>query len=439
MIGMQKAGSASIARKKIKWLRPPKRFRRLISRLRGKDLNAPFDVRNDGLLKELEWSNLPNIAEVLSKIDQGMFIRHLQEEMKLGSNIVFAQLAVAKENRVKELKNSFKRKAPTTIFFSNGLVKAGTAGQSHDTDKTISTLNTDIVRDGFDIRILPFDFFSHEFSALEHKVKLLDNAIVIVNNNCMSSGYAETFHACPNTLFTGWDYDNHHWFKRSLVLAACSDLYVPAHHENLYLLSRFNWLTAGPVYAGIQQWPLSLLSESLPRILQSERSAAPLGQHIRYPQFPLRNQVVTSVGASFSTVGFSTPQYHAMPPDERLNEWIAHKTHWITPVLNDVPIRLFDALVTGGIPIVPESQRFLPCVRDIPRDFICFYGISDVLDPKAVVERANFMFDAGGQHGIAARYQYALENHHISVRINSILDLVANAFDIVTLQRGHND
>ena len=102
-------------------------------------------------------------------------------------------------------------------------------------------------------------------------------------------------------------------------------------------------------------------------------------------------------------------------------DWTAHKSHWINPVLNNVPIRLFDALVTGGIPIVPYSLRSLPPVSKIPRDQIVFYGPEDIISPDSVAREAVELFDQQGKKGVATRHLYALNEHHAAVRLAEVL------------------
>jgi hypothetical protein len=280
---------------------------------------------------------------------------------------------------------------------------------------------------GMQVEMLPQDFFcAAEAPEQMRRQALIDGAIVLVNNNDVAyqqsaARYAAMAARCTNTAFLAWDWDNHHWMDSSLLLAANSDLYFPAHNENMYLLSRLNWLTSGPVPCGTIQWSRNFLARHVATMLQSERQNAPLGMHVFYPQFGFRNQTVVTLKQHYEGIGFSSAAFHNRTDVDRLNEWCAHKSHWIIPVLNDVPIRIFDAMVTGGIAIVPESLRFLAPVVGIPREHIVFYGPNDILEPQAVVARANALFDAGGADGLVARHRLALELHHGEARIKTML------------------
>lgn len=293
----------------------------------------------------------------------------------------------------------------------------------------------------FDEVSCPVEFlekgFFHETDpeARERKCAHLQDSVVILNNNDVghnegTRSYAEFFSRCPGTVFVAWDWDNHHWLELSTFLAVHSDLYAPAHHENLYPLTRFNWLTAGPVYCGSVQWSKPFLAEHLPELLETERVNDPLGMHIPYAPFRFRNQVLATLNQHYPTIGFSDRSFHERTPADRLREWCSHKSHWIVPVLNDVPIRIFDALITGGIPIVPDSLRFLPPVHDIDRKHILFYAPQDVLAPQAIVAKAREMFDEGGHEGILERHRFALKYHHGAARMEQMLKAVREVYKV---------
>jgi hypothetical protein len=269
---------------------------------------------------------------------------------------------------------------------------------------------------------------------------MLEDSIVIANNNDLASQlvpnpFATLYGECERTIFVTWDWDNHHWLELSTFLAAHSDIYAPAHHENLYLLSRYNWLSCGPVYCASVQWPHAYLADQLGAMLSVARSDAPLGMHIPYAQFAFRMRVVSTLTRQFPSIGFSDSKFHDRTRDDRLQEWMGHKLHWIVPVLNDVPIRIFDALATGGIPVVPESMRLLPSVGAIPREHILFYGPSDIIEPGPLVARGNALFDAGGRDQIAARHRYALAEQHGQTRVRQMLGAVREVFGIDLARR----
>jgi hypothetical protein len=344
--------------------------------------------------------------------------RHSRELMSFGQDDALFFQASARQTRQRRLREHFAAQPVQRILIGNNLR-------------------------GFDYRhaSVPVGFLDKgcfEFAdaaALEQMVEAVRDAVVIVNNNDVGHGnampgFTELLRRCERTVFIGWDWDNHHWLEVSCFLAAHSDVYAPAHHENLYLLSRYNATLAGPVYCAAVQWPRAFLTEQLPAMLTAERSDAPLGKHIPYAPFGFRNRVVTTLSQRYPSIGFSDRSFHVRTPEERLAEWTAHKLHWIVPVLNDVPIRIFDALITGGIPVLPESLRHLPPVRDLPREHVVFYGPQDIVEPQAVVEQGVALFNRGGREGMVARHRLALDRHHGDPCIAQMLAAATEQFGL---------
>lgn len=361
-----------------------------------------------------------SITQIFSSLpDRELPARQVAEYVQFAQNEIFFHLAAAKDVRISMLKAHFSKNRVRRVYLSANLG------------------GFECAIDGAEVATLEKNFFQESDPVRRAAKKVqLEGCIVIVNNNdagTMESrtAYAEFFGECVATCFIAWDWDNHHWLDLSSFLAAHSDIYAPAHHENLYLLSRYNWLTAGPVYCSSVQWSRSFLTSHLAEILDAKRSDAPLGMHIPYAQFSFRIQMISTLNKYYPSIGFSSHSFHVRTPEDRLNEWYSHKTHWIAPVLNDVPIRIFDALVTGGIPIVPNSLRLLPPVNDIPREYITFYSPSDIVDPKVLVERSNKLFDEGGGNGIVTRHRLALQYYHGD---NSVCQMLRYAAEVLGIK-----
>lgn len=361
--------------------------------------------------------SLAQIALTLS--EHSAALASANQLMRFAQQESFFHLALRKQQRQRALREYFAGKCPRRIF-----IGANLGGFAYE-------------RPGFEVTQLAPDYFTFvaddERSA---RLRAAEDSIFIVNNNDIGRdgngpGFADFYQRSPRTLFIAWDWDNHHWLENSATVAVHSDLYVPAHHENLYLLTRYNASTVGPVYCATVQWSRRYLAEQLPSLLAAARSDAPLGMHVAYASFEFRNRVVATLNQRYPTVGFSNHAFHGRGADDRLAEWAAHKAHWIIPVLNDVPIRLFDALVTGGIPLVPESMRHLPPVNAMPPDSLVFYTPEDVVNPEAVVARANLLFDAGGADKLIERHRYALDCHHANERLERMLGAAAAQYNFV--------
>jgi hypothetical protein len=349
---------------------------------------------------------------ILTAFARASFVAELTRASQLSLSLLqdnaLFQLAFLKQQRVNDLRAIFSGRPLHKIWLSDN----------------IRLLENRF--SGITLKSLEKGFFSDQDEALiQDKVALLENALVIVNNNDAHhegniERLSEFFRRFRRVIFVVWDWDNHHWLSLSYPLAAISDIYCPSHYENLYQLTRFNAATA-PVPCGVVQWPASFLEAHAEALLRVERSNQPLGRHILYGGFQYRNQVITTLSQRYPNIGFSTRQFHELTPEQKFEEWIQHKLHLIVPVLNDVPIRLFDAWVTGGIPLVPESLRFSPVFSDVNACDIAFYSAADLIEPADLVERACRLFDEGGAAAILRRHHYGLAHHHGDERIRRMV------------------
>ncbi|CAK0745124.1 conserved hypothetical protein [Gammaproteobacteria bacterium] len=327
----------------------------------------------------------------------------------------FFDLAVTQEGRKRKLKAHFSQ---------------GFNGRVFMTRRTLGRVEMPIP--GLDIHYIE----ENALSSLSGD-PVLRGAIVLVNNNDVIQNnsldsYLDFFHRAEETIIAVWDFDNHHWYPMSTFLAAHSDIYFPTHPDYFSLLSRYNRTIAGPISAGVSQWSQSYLRENFDNIVLTTRSDNPLGTHIFYEKFRFRNQVVSTLGAQNPSVGFVTAGFHQMSAADRLRFWYTHKAHWIVPTLNDIPTRIFDALATGGIPIVPNTLKYHPEI-DALAEHLVFFEASDLPSPQQVVAAANKKFDDGGVGKIIERHRLGTERHHASIRVAKMLKIVMREFGIDAL------
>lgn len=261
-----------------------------------------------------------------------------------------------------------------------------------------------------------------------------ENSIVVLSNNnvMVDNSLNKIFDMQarnPSCAYVIWDFDNHHWFALSSMLAAIADLYVPTHSDQLEPLSRYNNIMAGPVGSGTIQWTKEYLTEHLDLIQKLDRSDDPLGTHIEYPQFPLRQKNLTILHQTLPSVKLVDGSYHSRDMLDRFTEWCSHKSHWIVPVLNDAPIRIFDALITGGVPIIPRSLKYHKDIVNL-WEHVLFYDYEDIQNPLEITAKANAKFDEGGIGGVLARHQLIMNNYHVDNRVEAILKAVYDEFGV---------
>lgn len=339
----------------------------------------------------------------------------MEQTIRLHQHEVFFQLAFEKEQRRNHLIGVFSGKRPAAIKISSNLRCLGPIN---------SAVEHSHLEGGY--------FDENDPQRFADKCASLHHCVVIVNNNDIAgnpTSYLAFYNACPNTLFIAWDWDNHHWLALSRILATHSDLYVPSHQDNIYLLSRYN-ANITDVAAGVAQWTRQFLVERQEEMLQSVRSNMPLGYHVFYQLYEYRTRVLMTLHSTYPSIGPSS-NYHGRTDEERFKEWIGYKLHLIVPVLNDIPIRLFDALASGGIPMIPDSLRFAHVLRDAhPDDFLC-YSARDIVATQDLVAKGCEMFDRHGEVGVARRAEYALRQHHGDVRISKILDAATQLYGLI--------
>ena len=81
---------------------------------------------------------------------------------------------------------------------------------------------------------------------------------------------------------------------------------------------------------------------------------------------------------------------------------------------------MFDALITGGIPMLPRSLTGLARLGDLRDDEVVFYDAIDIVEPQQVVAKANRLYESQGTAGKLNRIQRALKMHHLDARIRRI-------------------
>lgn len=214
------------------------------------------------------------------------------------------------------------------------------------------------------------------------------------------------------------DYDNHHWFTMSSVALQIADVYIPAHESNLQVISRLSYHPINPVAVGSIQWTRNFLLNHQERIFNFIRHTDISGMHVYYPQFQNRNRVITTFSRAAPKVGFiEHGSYINLSPEERLDIWVCSKLHLICPTTHDVPIRFFDALITGGLPIVPiyiTPQLERLC---IPKSNYLTYDIEDLLNPEVAIRRWIQEFEFRGSIALRERHYFAMKNFHLDSRL----------------------
>jgi hypothetical protein len=263
----------------------------------------------------------------------------------------------------------------------------------------------------------------------------LNNSLVITTSNIFADIGIERlgalYYQLPNTIFAIHDYDNHHWINNNIQAAIFSDIYIPSHQADNLISSRVNPNIVGGIPCGTNQWSMAFIKRNLSSLLACQRAEQPLGKYYFYEKFGHRNKAISTLSQSFPSINLLEKDFHALSQEQKWLEWCGHKVHWIIPVLNDLPIRFFDALITGGIPLVPSG--ILPFVNalDIPESFYISYGPLDIIQPKEFIKKANERFDLEGVNGIKTRSEYAVKHFHVDAIIEKIMGATLKLYEIM--------
>jgi len=260
---------------------------------------------------------------------------------------------------------------------------------------------------------------------LKSKFDFNESLILLTNNNLAQTGpadFSRFMEQFESSVVAIHDFDNHHWHHLSIACAVVADVYVPAHLSSNIVQSRINPNIDISLPCGTIQWTRELLFNHLGIIINLNRTKSPLGMHNFYEKFKYRNSVISTLGKHIPSVKLNLDNFHIRSAKDRFNEWASHSCHWIIPVYNDLPIRFFDALITGGIPIIPSSLVHQMEYFKIPDHFYVTHDALDILNPADVIQRANDLFENHSVEGIIERFQFCLKNYHINAIASSIID-----------------
>jgi len=357
---------------------------------------------------------------IIDKIFTQAFVidENIKKNISLMQDDDYFHLKMFKEARFKKLKIYFSDCRKIKVYIANKYSNA--------------------ISEGFkslvDVNFIDDDFFSDSnILNLEEKIRKLEGSIIIFNshmpqwNGDVSTlrNFIDIYLKSNNCLFAGWDWDNHHTVHISSIIAAGSDIYCHAHFNNDYEMGSLNDHRSR-VAVTTFQWREEVILNEIDYLLTNRRTNDPLGWHVRYGLFGYREKVIATLSQTHPTIGLLEHGniYFQRSELERLKEWGNHKVHWVVPTLNDLPCRVFDALITGGIPIIPLFLKGDPELSALDEQDCEFYSGNDILDSSAVTARAIEKFDQGGEVGIFRRINFVINDHTFSIRLSRILELI---------------
>jgi len=155
------------------------------------------------------------------------------------------------------------------------------------------------------------------------------------------------------------------------------------------------------------------------------------GNFNRYEEFPLRNEIISSLINKSLTWDiklnnlYDMDNYQYKTPTERIVEWTSYKSSLIVSTQDDIPIRFFDAMLTGSIPVVhvilKDQIESLEGIQPI-KNHICWFTEFDLIDFQVTITRATKIFEVEGLAGIKDRFNWAIKYHTRESVIKKIVD-----------------
>lgn len=230
-----------------------------------------------------------------------------------------------------------------------------------------------------------------------------------------------------------WLWDHHHMIGGSLSMAAYFDVVFPIHETSADYLKVINPHVMNSLPAATYQFGSFHETERMYRAVgASPRLDALYGGFREYPNMArnaiLRECIEKIPGnvLCLRSQNATDDSYYNLPtPQDRFAQWAKHKVSLSVSINTDIPIRIFDALAAGQIPLVcsningfdrvvsVEDQMALPVVR---------FSHYDFHEIRRAYEIALERFDQGGMDGAFKRHAYAMRHH---MMINRVIQMVA--------------
>lgn len=254
---------------------------------------------------------------------------------------------------------------------------------------------------------------------------------------------------CGNeTLIVSWLWDNHVSHIANLKTALASDIVFASHAYEAGYLHTPAALVGPHIPLCCAQWTKKQAAEFFEESLSRQRHHKLLVNYlVQAPASLLRRRVLEEYrnGLDEADVFLMSKEerarYFDLSRRERFLDWASYKATVIVPMGRDLSTRVFDALLTGQIIIVPDIiddfDAVIPPADCGPLGIVRTPSL-ELADVREAARKALELFDAMGESGIRARHEYALEHHMLVNRVEQMLYtiwlLIDRQFDIESAQ-----
>lgn len=236
-----------------------------------------------------------------------------------------------------------------------------------------------------------------------------------------------------DSVFSVWFWDNHVAYNDNFKTALAADLCYISHN-----LGVPGYLT-NPISAVLRHIPACCAQFGKQELVESIQSRPSnridkaIFNYVIYDKAP-RSQLIHTLSNQIShCADFKLMEsndrnrYWGLTRQQRIDEWKSYKSSVILPLVNDLSTRVFDALATGQIPIIPDTVNDLENV--IPIEIQQQLGIVRFDDfstkgIEAAVEKSLKLFDAQGHEGVIHRSRFISDAHLVGHRIKAMLESI---------------
>lgn len=278
----------------------------------------------------------------------------------------------------------------------------------------------------------------------------VDLAILVTHGGDLSQPIRNVRKMLPEkAIIALWLWDNHISHLNNYNNALASDIVFPSHkYESAYLKNPVSLLGIH-VPACSAQWTINEATEVFQDNLSRPRNDKLLVNYVDYP-FSWRSSLLQKIKEYVDEADVLLMQqgdrgrYFGKSKADQMKEWLQYKSTIILPIHKDVSTRVFDALLTGQIILVPDFitdfDEVIKPDKQIELGVIRLHDL-EINTIKSAIAKAVKVFDSQGESGIVARHKFALDSHLLPHRIYAILDhikqLSCNASSITLDIDGH--
>ena len=165
----------------------------------------------------------------------------------------------------------------------------------------------------------------------------------------------------PERLIAAWFWDNHHHLFENQATAEAVDIVLPGHAVYGEYLRNDQSIYGGHIPLCVTQWTRQEAAAWFAESAAVSRSADLYGGFVEYAFEPARTEFLHKVMETLPRHALSIlsetnlKAYFGRTEKDRFSEWCRYQTSLVLPLRNDLSQRVFDALLAGQIPIVPEE------------------------------------------------------------------------------------